>query len=598
MKVIDTGKIAVALEDIGETFYQKIFRYKTAVKLVAALIIAAVILLMYEFNVVQRLELLTVDYRFLLRRPEPARADIVFIDMAEDSIDAIGRWPWPRKWHAAITRILSEYNPKMIAFDVVFAEPQDEINDATFEEALKTSGIVYLPLSYELRGREGDRVYQGEGVMMAIRPLERFAQWTKGTGHISAVPDKDGILRRVYPIISFEGITTYQLGFRLACDWLGVGDITLDPVRHKITLRRSSGKVTEIPLDDNNEFIINWKTKWGGELKHYSYIDVIRSYGMIKEGQRPIIDLNVFRDKICIIGLTALGLIDIKPIPIESTYPAVGVNAMVASSIINNDFIRSTNRNINVIIILVVSIFFTFFFSELRPLGGLTAATLSIIGYFLLSAFIFGAFSILIATFYPMLAIFISYIITAIYSHILQTVERARLFKQATRDGLTALYNVRHFNLLLEAEMKSAAFDKARRMSVIMFDIDNFKTLNDTYGHQVGDTFLREFAKLMQSKCRQTDVVARYGGEEFIMMLVGAGRKEAVDVAEKIRTSFEAKKIHVGNDLVGRTVSVGVAEFKGENTREGLVEKADRALYRAKHEGKNKTCVANESENA
>jgi len=593
MQAFDTKKIISMFEGLNETLYQKIFRYKTAVRLIAAILIAVTILLMYSFNVVQRLELLTVDYRFLLRRQVPLKADIVFIDMAEDSIDAIGRWPWPRKWHAALTRILSEYKPKAIAFDVVFAEPQDEVNDATFEEALKLAGNVCLPLSYELRGRPGDKVYEGEGVQSIIRPIERFAQWSTGTGHISAVSDPDGILRRIFPIISSGTTRTYQLGFKLACDSLGVGDngVTFNPGGHYIDLHPSEGRDIRIPLDDNNEMMVNWRARWGKELPHYSFIDIIRSYGMIKDGQKPILDLNVFKDKVCIIGLTALGLIDIKPVPIESTYPAVGVNAMVAASLLNKDFVRTTNAEINIIIILVVSIFFTFLLSELRPLGGMAVATVSIIGYFIVSTVIFGVFNLLIITFYPMLAIFLSYILTAAYTQILQTVERSRLFKQATRDGLTSLYNVRHFNLLLEAEMKSASFDKARRLSIMMFDIDNFKKLNDTYGHQSGDVVLRDLAKVMQSKCRQTDIVARYGGEEFIIMLPGAGKKEAIDVAEKIRAAFEARKPKLGDDIVVTTASIGVVEYSGEKTREELIEKADKSLYRAKHSGKNQVCL-------
>jgi len=593
MQFINTKSITDMFENLGETLYQSIFRYKMAVKLIAAIVIACTILLMYELRVVERLELLTVDYRFLLRRPEPVKADIVFIDMAEDSIDAIGRWPWPRKWHAALTRILSEYDPKAVAFDVVFAEPQDEVNDATFEEALKLAQNVYLPLSYELRGRTGDKVYEGEGVQSIIRPMERFSQWSAGTGHISAVPDSDGILRRIFPIISSGDTETYQLGFRLACDALGIreSDVILDPKGHNITLRSAKGKDIKIPLDDNNEMIINWKSRWGKELPHYSFIDIIRSYGMIKEGQKPIVDLGLLKDKICIVGLTALGLIDIKPVPIESTYPAVGVNAMVAASLLNNDFVRTTNSLANILIILAVSVFFTFLLSELRPLSGMAVAAFGIIGYFLLSSAIFGIFGLLVITFYPMLAIFLSYIITAAYTQVLQTVERSRLFKQATRDGLTSLYNVRHFNLLLEAEMKSASFDKNRRLSIMMFDIDNFKKLNDTYGHQSGDVVLKDFAKVMQSRCRQTDIVARYGGEEFIIMLPGAGKKEAVEVAEKIRIAFEGRRPKLGNDIVVTTASIGVTEFSGEKTREELVEKADKALYNSKHTGKNKVSV-------
>ena len=94
-----------------------------------------------------------------------------------------------------------------------------------------------------------------------------------------------------------------------------------------------------MPLDDKNQFIINWKERWGKEFRHFSYIDVIKSYALIKKGEASPIDFNSFRDKICVIGLTAAGLTDIKPVPIANAYPAVGINATVINSVINNDFI-------------------------------------------------------------------------------------------------------------------------------------------------------------------------------------------------------------------------------------------------------------------
>ncbi len=121
-----------------------------------------------------------------------------------------------------------------------------------------------------------------------------------------------------------------------------------------------------------------------------------------------------------------------------------------------------------------------------------------------------------------------------------------------------------------------------------MSDIDNFKKINDTHGHQVGDVILRDVAKVFQSNCRQIDIVARYGGEEFIVLLPGAGKKEAVDVAERIRLGVENKKFKFKDKHYTATISLGVNEYTNEEIKEDIIRKADSALYRAKTTGKNK----------
>jgi diguanylate cyclase len=211
--------------------------------------------------------------------------------------------------------------------------------------------------------------------------------------------------------------------------------------------------------------------------------------------------------------------------------------------------------------------------------------------YAVLSLAVFLLFDTVIVTFYPMFSIFISYVSTASFTHIMQSVERARLFSQATRDGLTHLYNIRHFNLLLEAEFRNTATFKFRPLSIIMGDIDNFKHANDSYGHQSGDVILKEVAAIVQSKCRQIDVVARYGGEEFIVMLSGAKAKDAADVGEKIRSAVEARKFRFGEAVYSTSISIGVAQYSDEKNKDELVGKADKALYSAKHTGKNRVCV-------
>lgn len=578
------------LRNVYNVIYQNILKHKKGVVWILALVVTAVILIVYQANIFNRFELLTLDYRFNVRHNRPGHADIVFIDMAEDSINVIGRWPWPRKWHAALIKILSPYKPKAIAFDVIFSEPQDEIDDSALAEAIRQAGVVYMPSVYDIEIGNRLTLHEGYGVTAIHEPLERFKAVLKGSGHINAVPDADGILRRVPPVIKFKDNTTYQLGIKIGADLLGVKDedISFDPVKHSISLKRSDGIIEDVPLDNNNQLIINWIGKWGRDFKHYSYVDVIKSYTSITEGVKPFIDLNVFRDKICVIGLTAAGLIDIKPIPIESAYPAVGTNAMIVSSVLNNDFIKEVPDWVNLLILIVFSISATLVLCDHRLLSGIMITIVSITAYAVFSVLLFGIFNIVVVMFYPILAIGLSYIMTASYTQILQSIERVHLFKQATRDGLTQLYNIRHFNLLFEAEFNNASTLKFRALSVIMADIDNFKHANDTYGHQAGDLILQDVANIIQSKCRALDVVGRYGGEEFIIMLSGAKISDAAHLAEKIRVAVEDRKFRIGNIIYTTTISVGVAEYSNESNKGELIEKADKALYYSKKNGKNK----------
>lgn len=586
-------KLISALKSFHTLLYQKALEYKDAIRWLLALTVAIVIILLYQSDAFERFELLTLDYRFLLRQKAPEISNIVFIDMAEDSIDAIGRWPWPRKWHAALVTALAEYKPKAIAFDVIFSEPQDDIDDMAFAEAIKRSGSVYLPLLYDLKNYDLSYLYSGSGVDAKLDPIPVLKKEIKGTGHINALPDLDGVMRRVPALISFRGRPSYQLGMKIALDIRGSAekDISFDPDKHRILIKDPDGKTAKIPLDNNNQLIVNWHGRWGKEFKHFSYIDVIRSYALIKEGKKPIIDLNEFRDKVCVIGLTASGLIDIKPIPLQTAYPAVGINATVIENIENSDFIYEVPRQVNMFLILFMAILVTLLLSNMRFFSGMAFAGVGMAGYFLFSLGLFQFFGISVATFYPIFAIFISYGLTSIYTQILQTIERIHLFRQATRDGLTGLYNIRHFTLLIEAELKNVSLYKFRHLSVVMFDIDNFKHLNDTYGHQAGDTILREFSKIIQAKCRQIDVVARYGGEEFIVMLSGAAAEDAASVAEKIREAIAERKFRFGADTYSTTISMGVAQYSNEKTKDELIEKADKALYRSKNTGKNRVTI-------
>ncbi|MDQ7038401.1 MAG: sensor domain-containing diguanylate cyclase [Aquificota bacterium] len=163
-----------------------------------------------------------------------------------------------------------------------------------------------------------------------------------------------------------------------------------------------------------------------------------------------------------------------------------------------------------------------------------------------------------------------------------------RLKELAERDHLTGVYNRRASEGLLNHELEKAK--KYRKpLSVIMFDIDHFKKINDTYGHQTGDEVLRRLVNLVRKNLRKTDIIARWGGEEFIVLLPGTDLKNAVELAERLRRVVERADF----GKVGRvTVSFGVAGLKEADTVESIISRVDKAVYRAKRKGRNRVEVA------
>jgi diguanylate cyclase (GGDEF)-like protein len=158
------------------------------------------------------------------------------------------------------------------------------------------------------------------------------------------------------------------------------------------------------------------------------------------------------------------------------------------------------------------------------------------------------------------------------------------LESQATTDSLTAICNRRKFLELLQIEMQQAKRSEAP-LALIFFDIDNFKAINDIFGHDAGDSVLQEIAGLVTSMIRETDIFARFGGEEFVILLLDCDVRTGLDLAEKIRLVVERQTLPKVGSV---TCSFGVARLLPDDTPESLIKRADDAMYRAKQGGKNR----------
>jgi len=167
--------------------------------------------------------------------------------------------------------------------------------------------------------------------------------------------------------------------------------------------------------------------------------------------------------------------------------------------------------------------------------------------------------------------------------------------RQASIDDLTGLYNHR-FLIDYLAQQVAITERTGAALAVLMLDLDNFKTLNDTHGHHAGDEALRTFARTLTGLVRRADLAARYGGEEFIVIMANTGGKEAALVAEKIRAAVERAPVNLGPAGSAHvTVSIGAVAYPEHSTSaHDLIMLADRALYAAKNSGRNRVCMAEE----
>jgi diguanylate cyclase (GGDEF)-like protein len=171
-------------------------------------------------------------------------------------------------------------------------------------------------------------------------------------------------------------------------------------------------------------------------------------------------------------------------------------------------------------------------------------------------------------------------------------VSHARLFsqmqQQALTDGLTGCFNRRSFEMQLERDLHMATRMRLP-LSLILLDLDNFKRVNDTFGHEAGDVALRLLADGLRDELRSVDTAARYGGEEFAVILPQAGMDGAMIVAERLRQRIELMEVPGVGHV---TASLGIATFpQHASSRDTLVLAADRALYSAKNSGRNCVCV-------
>ena len=540
-------------------------------ELTIGLLVGFAVLSFSLVNFFQPLELLAIDWRFLLRGRQALQSEVVVVGITQDDLHKLGMFPWPRSHYARLIDYLNESGAKVICFDMFFASSDPEpLNDRALSEATRIAGNVIYPVFTPQAIKESQvkgKVVEASSLIQNLSILSTHSS----QGHINVHLDSDGTVRRIPLAIRYQGRQFWTLGLEAVLKYLDIDGRNF--VWQKQGVRFPG---LEIPTGEDGNMFINYVPNLEEEIENYSFSEVLEGKALPQR----------FEGKIVLIGQMTHGLpnADILRTPFKEKYGLV-VQANIIYGILHRTFIRRPSLLANASLILLLAAFIQLISARLPVREGFVFVLALLASYIAVSVHLFNMNGVILEI-TPMIAI----------SLLTIGAKNLRAYREVKElsftDGLTGLYNHRYLEMYL-GEAKGESQQDSQPLSLIMLDLDHFKRYNDTYGHPAGDIILRELGQLLRRNTRRGDLVARYGGEEFIIVLPTTGKAQALSQAERVRKEVEDHSFRVdGGPRTKVTISAGVASFSEDDLDgESLVEKADRALYQAKREGRNRIFV-------
>lgn len=558
-------------------------------KAVLLLVLAGVTFILLYANSLERWDNLFYDGLIrLMERPAPT--DILIIAIDDQSLNELGRWPWSRRRHAQLLEELSSTGVKIIGFDILFSEPDvnDSEGDALFAAALARNKRVVLPVAYERLSKMG---------LTEVLPLPSMTQSAAGLGHVEIPLDVDGVQRGLFLKAglavpdwpAFVSVMLAQAG-RQSEDSPRVEERE-DPPPGRFESEKNKVTSPSPYAWTGDQFVLISFSGPPGHFERVSYADVIQ--GRISRER--------FRDKYVLVGMTASGFAPRFSTPVAGLsrqMPGVEVHANALDALRSGLVFYRLELMWRFLITLVFILSPVLFYFYLPPKGAFIATGVVLLMTVLMSALLLWVYKLWIPPAVPLLAVSLCLPVLSwvrlenVSQALFREKERARvtlhsLEFQVTHDSLTALPN----RYLLFDRLKHA-IQKAQRnqqqLALLFLDLDDFKKVNDGYGHFTGDSLLMKVVDRLKVIARAEDTIARLGGDEFVVVLENLVNEEvSVTVAQKILEALKVPFLLNGHEFfVGGSIGISLYPRDGEDP-ETLLKNADTAMYRAKDTGRN-----------
>lgn len=515
----------------------------------------------------QKISLQTRDIFFRIRQisaPVPARlSDVVIVGIDEESCEKLqARWPWSRKLFARLIDRFREAGVTSTGLNLSFVglEDGDDTSSRELARAMKEHGRVVIGATFDKENH-------------LVKPNPVIAEAAAGFGYLEKIVDSDFTIRRAYLLRLYAAAEpSFESSFPLQM----VAWSSQDP-RTKTQFNRDSGLVTAgkppvgVTVSPDGSYTINY-------LAAESDFSQVPAWKLIQGKQF----LRELKGKVVFVGLTSSIFADTHNTPL-GMMSGIGIHANEYLSMVSGRQLRFVPDTLAYTVSWLLSLGVLALFLLRRFWLGILAVGLASFGIFI-GVEMLLAQNFLMEPFKLFLGLLLA-LVTGILTNTLKLLlENKGLETKSIRDKLTGLYTYDYLRRRLEDEWQRCQKLKLP-LSVVMADLDRFKKINDTLGHEVGNEMIRRAATVIRDSVRTYDVVSRYGGDEFVILLWHTSGKDAGDYRDRLRKLYYEMAQTLEPALKDSSISVGIATFDPtlnlydlQNTQ-ALIEKADKDLF-------------------
>ena len=451
--------------------------------------ITILVLGIYAFGGFDTLELKAVDFRFQWRGDRPFSDQIAIVAIDEKSIEKKGRFPWPRSFHADLVKRLSEAGAKVVAFDVLFTEPdnRDKRGDALFAKAVEEAGNVVSAFFYV------DEIDDNNVGGKPKLPYDALLESSPYIGFVNFNPDHDGVLRRVKMFAIDENEALPSLAVAAYARYLDKG---FDEVIDELPMVVSANPYEAV----NNLFINFVDPRYKQTYPFYSYVDILEAESDLSK---------IFKDKIVFVGGTATALFDIKAIPFIPLYEGVNIHANVIDNLIHKNHIREIESYWTFLYIVFVGLLLGWFLPRYNPWIKLIILVAVTGGGVALALWVFSSLNIVIHMVPPLMTGVGCYGALLFYHLVIEEKEKRKIkgsFKQYLSPKI--------IDVITKDPSKLKLGGEEREVTIFFLDIAGFttmsETLNPTQLVEVMNQCLTKFSDII---LRRDGLINKYIGD-------------------------------------------------------------------------------------